>query len=415
MADGASGGLPIVKRLGLVSFGLLLGIGCSLVAGEIYYRVLARNDQAAPECERIPDEVIGFVNPPSQRCRHRTAEFDYAYSFNSDGHADSETRLYQGAPLIMALGDSHTRGVGVGNEDAWPNVLEHILRNEDGRDWQVVNMAVAGYNLGQELQLMDRFLDEYRPVHVVLGFSLATDVYDIRTPQQGGFVYLSRFPRAYYDVEDGRLVTRRSQPAPALRAGRRGSRSWDVGSLATKEFWRGRSKLFLALHRGIVGRYGVRLMRRLGVDVWKGIEPILARKLSPTDAHSWLLVERLLEQFADRLGRRGIGFTLVVIPYLPQVYDDIWEQAFGFDAARYDRFVGEARVEGICGRHGIDRLDLTRAFSEGVKAGGETLHYPVDGHPNRSGHRLMGREVAAHLLLLLRGRTRPVTEARKGE
>jgi hypothetical protein len=45
---------------------------------------------------------------------------------------------------------------------------------------------------------------------------------------------------------------------------------------------------------------------------------------------------------------------------------------------------------------GIEYLDVTATFKQCAKAG-ERLFFEVDGHINTQGHRLMAREVLAHL------------------
>ena len=251
----------------------------------------------------------------------------------------------------MALGDSHTRAVGVSNDEAWPNVAERVLREQDGKDWQVVNMGVAGYNLGQEFQLMERYLEEYRPRQVVLCFSMATDAYDIRPPAHGEFIYGSNWRRNYYDIQKGNLVlvehnseTPREghqNPQTELNGVRRNVFS------KVKDSVKGSSKLYQALRRGLIGMYGVRVLRMFGIVVWPNAESILATELSPVDTHSWNLVAEILFEFQQKLTERDIGFTVVVLPYLPQVYDEVWNRAFSWSRA-YERFSGNERLEKIC-------------------------------------------------------------------
>ena len=399
----------VATTFGLICFGLLMGTLISLVAGETYYRLATRDDFYTPGCRWVKDDEIGFVNPPNKVCRHRTPEFDYVFSLNSDGHPDDETRLYDNACIVMALGDSHTRALGVSNQDAWPDVVERSLREYDGRDWQVINMGVVGYNLGQELQLMNRYVDKYKPTHVMLAFSMATDAWDIRTPAQGGFVYGSSFARDYYDTEDGELLLRRHADRIASDgiASSKTANPTDAPVqnaslvLKLKEFLEGRSKLYPILKRGPIGRYVTSGLRRFGIIIWDSAEPVLAKDLSPTDALSWLLVERILDEFETRLNDRNIGFTVVILPYLPQVYDHVWNQSFAFDKDRYDRFAGNRKLMKICQEYEIDCLDLTQSFIDEVKARGSMLHFPIDAHPNVEGHLLIGQRAAEHLIPLL--------------
>ena len=72
------------------------------------------------------------------------------------------------APIVAVLGDSVPFGVGVGNEETYPHVLEEELRRR-GVDCRVLNAGVPSYNLRQALERLKReVLDAYRPWLVVL-------------------------------------------------------------------------------------------------------------------------------------------------------------------------------------------------------------------------------------------------------
>jgi len=365
---------------------------------EFYYRHMLRSFARTPGCFWVTDPVTGFANAPNGQCHTVTAEFDTWMSYNSDGNPSPEFNPDPRACTVMALGDSHTSAVGVSSGEAWPNLLESRLKSGFQQPFQVVNTGVAGYSVGQEYSKMEEYIGKFKPRHVVLGLSLATDFYDIRPPGQNGFVYGSDLMRPYYDVENGVLVLKPAPPIPskggtADPSAPRGHTSF-IRSI--KPYFEGHSALYHAIYRGAIGQYGVRLMRKFGVNPWPNADSTLARNLDPVDRHSWLVVEKLLEQFQDVLGRQDVGFTLVIIPYLPQVYDAVWNRTFASDA-RYDRFAADKRLDRICRRYGIDCLDLTEPFIGAARSSGKWLHYRQDAHPTREGQALIGQLVAEHL------------------
>lgn len=370
--------------------------------GEVYFRLTSDEPITTEDCHWIEDKSIGFINPPNKSCRYKTSEFDYKYSYNSDGHKDEETRLYDSACIVMALGDSHTLGVGVSNNDSWPNVVESILLERDQRDWQVINMGVAGYNLGQEYQMMNRYLDKYKPNHVILAFSMATDAYDIRTPSQGGFIYGSIYNRDYYNIVNGELkliksgnenINKNKIPDENLEPN-----IFSTWIIRIKKLLSKHSVFYTSVSRGKIGQIGTFVFRQFGVNLWPSAETVLSESLSPIDSKSWLLVEKLLAEFKRKLDEEQIDFTLVIIPYLPQVYDEVWNRAFMLDSARYNRFMGNERLSKICEEHGFDCIDVTQDLISEVNRTGDMLHYPRDAHPTVDGQKLIGQKVSDVLL-----------------
>lgn len=383
----------------LICGSLLFGLAASAGVAEVYYRHMERSFGLTPGCHWIADPATGFTNPPNRQCRNVTAEYDTSVAYNSDGYASPEFNPDPHACTVMALGDSHTLAIGVSSGEAWPNVVESRLKPNFQRPFQVINMGVAGYSVGQEYSSMEKYIGKYKPRHVVLGLSMATDFYDIRTPSQGGFIYGSVFTRPYWDVENGVLLLK---PAPALpSAGGAVAPSAPQPRkkliMSVKAFFEIHSALYRAIYRGAIGQYGVRLMRNFGVNPWPNADSVLARNLDPVDQHSWLIVEKLFEQFHNVLSKQGVGFTLVIIPYLPQVYDSVWDRTFASSPGQFDRFAANKRLDQICRRYGLDCLDLTQPFIDAARSSGKWLHHRQDAHPTREGQALIGKLVAEHL------------------
>ena len=399
-----------VRRLAFRLVALAIGLGTGLVLaggiGEAWFRYLRRHD--FQDCSWASDPELGFVNHAGP-CRIRTAEFDVRYEHDRHGFHDDEV-TDPGRPVILALGDSHTWAIGVSKDEAWPNVLERLLADARGPAPAVVNMGVPGYNLGQEYLQLRRYRAELRPRAVVLAFSMATDAYDIRPPRYGGFVYGAQYARSYFDLDgSGGLI---------LLHGRSASHERDSALTRVKAFLLERSQLYGALRRSAAAYYAVPLLRRIGVRAWPNMDGILAARLGPEDEHSWRLIEALLRRFREDLEGEGIPFTVVVLPYLPQVYDAVWDKAFAWEGEGFDRFAGNARLARACVAAGVDCLDLTPEFVARARATGRYLHFRVDGHANALGHELIARGLLGHVrrrLLESPGSVRALGQGAGGE
>src|SRR5262249_9796018 len=133
-----------------------------------------------------------------------------------------------------------------------------------------------------------------------------------------------------------------------------------------------------------------------GSSLWPGIEAAVAMRLDRSAARAWLLAERILERLAGETRAGGASLVVIDIPYLPQVYDDVWGSSFR-GIRGHDRFIAGRRLGELCARHDIAFIDPTPAFIRAARASHRWLHYRADRHPTAEGQQLIAREVASDL------------------
>jgi hypothetical protein len=126
----------------------------------------------------------------------RQVELDWGeVRTNQQGFRSAPLRA--GAQAIAVLGDSVAWGLGVDAADSFPGLLDGAFRR---RNWQVSNLAVSGYGLGQSyLWLMEQ--RESLPVlrHVIFAICADNDVEDTSSNSRYG----RRKP--LYRVRNGQL------------------------------------------------------------------------------------------------------------------------------------------------------------------------------------------------------------------
>lgn len=93
--------------------------------------------------------------------------------FNADGVRDRAhpVEKLEGAWRVALLGDSVTMGAGIEPRDAYPQVLETLLKGR-GRGIEVFNFALWGWSTRQQRIAYERLARKYRPDLVVLGVCL---------------------------------------------------------------------------------------------------------------------------------------------------------------------------------------------------------------------------------------------------
>ena len=71
----------------------------------------------------------------------------------------------------VAVGDSYTIGVGVTEDERWPNILTNHLKKEGINVHFVANFAVSGYTVKDVIELELREVEKIRPdfVTVLIG------------------------------------------------------------------------------------------------------------------------------------------------------------------------------------------------------------------------------------------------------
>ena len=105
-------------------------------------------------------------------------EFEFGWhppvTSNSKGMRDEREFSYEkqpGVQRIVVLGDSFTFGQGVEQDRTWPALLQAQLP-----EWEVLNMAVHGYGVDQQLLVLQGEGVKYEPDIVLVGL-FVDDVY----------------------------------------------------------------------------------------------------------------------------------------------------------------------------------------------------------------------------------------------
>jgi lysophospholipase L1-like esterase len=281
---------------------------------------------------------------------------------------------------VLALGDSHTYAVGVSNNETWPKVLQTRLNAAGAEKYRIYNSGTPGYSMHQYLL---RLIDQgpvVHPQYVVLGLSYATDLYDLLPPDRGGWVYGDNTARDYFDFERDGLITHHWQPNGS---GPQTTRTAGVvrevlDNLATFRYLRRSS---LALFIGSHVKVG-------GESLWPNMDVVLEKNVPPAHEYQWRLFAALLELAKHECDQQHAHLIVVGIPYLPQVYDEIWDSTFGGNQA-YSRTAASERVQLECQKLGITYVDTTEAMRSKSKQLGRWLHYRKDAHPTAEGHEVI--------------------------
>ena len=164
-------GLAAIAVAALIAFG-----ACELAARMIFPAPPDRTRQ--PPVAYLYDPEIRYVLAPSQQGWID----DGLVTVNAQGfRSRTPTALPKpdGRFRIVTLGDSVAIGMGVADDETFSAQTERLLRQRfPGKDLDVVNLAVPGYDTRQEVGLLRRHVAQLKPDLVLVGF-YSNDVPDV--------------------------------------------------------------------------------------------------------------------------------------------------------------------------------------------------------------------------------------------
>ncbi len=96
---------------------------------------------------------------------------------NSQGFRDSEYAIEKPENVyrIIVFGDSFTFGLGVENNETYPEQLEILLNRENEKKFEVLNFGFYGHTLIKEVAYLEAKALNYSPDLIIIGITLAND------------------------------------------------------------------------------------------------------------------------------------------------------------------------------------------------------------------------------------------------
>lgn len=335
---------------------LLAAFTASLVC-EIAARVMF---PAPPDRTRQPplaylyDPEIRYVLMPNQKAWIE----DGLVTVNSSGFRGSETALPKpdGRFRIVILGDSVTIGMGIADDEAYPAQLERLLHARfPGRDLDVINLGVPGYDTRQEVGLLRRNLSRLAPDLVLVGF-YTNDVPDVLE----GEATLTGTRIAAQNPQAGQVLHMDSTSPSWVDRYLRKSRVIFVAGRAINR-WRG------------AGEWGMSRMA-LEMDMLRG-------KASPELDRAWARVAGQFRELHSLAESTLFTVGVVVLPPRELVTGQ-------FAAAAYVN-----KVRSLAEPLGFAIVDPTPLMTAD-RADAAGLFIPYDrNHPSAAGHRLIARAI----------------------
>lgn len=369
----------------------LVGVVVAVVAGELALRAFWPQRSLVTLGMFRKDPAAGYALQPGYANFVRVPEYTTDIRIDAEGYrvpvggADDDGEL-----RILAIGDSFTFGVGVQEEDSWPEVLERTLQESSAGTVSVRNGGVGGYGPLRSARYLLATQAAWHPRIVIHGIYIGNDLEDTHPDD-----YLE-IP----EIRDGRMVGSGGRPLMRIR-------SWLRINSHLYAF--ARAQLY-DIYRRTTASQRTRYLDSMGRTEW----PERIRDVA------WPAAQASIREIADWADEHGVMYLVVVIPVKYQVSDAAWEiyrrrwglEADAFDRGRAQRIVG-AFLEG----NGVPFVDLLPGML--TEPDRDRLYYPLDAHWTVSGHRHAAKAVGSVLrargwLSSAESRTRPIAVAPAG-
>jgi lysophospholipase L1-like esterase len=313
--------------------------------------VLRLSGRVSTDALRSPDietlnAIPGLFQPGQDLVDRIVPELPYHIHINSLGFRGREfsARKEPGTVRILCMGDSYTFGHYVGDSEAFPAVLDHLLNATScgmpGRA-ETINSGANGFTILDELVFLREKGLALDPDFVVLSFS-QNDIEDLRRARP-----VIELMRDHAQLKSAFII------GPIVKI---------LQHTAT----------FNAMQR---------------TAAWLKIErrPSKGYPLRQTSPELWERYRDLLGEMKDLVERHGGRLLLVVWPS--------WMQIEGIDPpAPQEKLALFAR------EMGIDHLDLMPVLSDLERSGVKASLAPLDGHPSPRAHEAAARAIAQRLV-----------------
>lgn len=288
----------------------------------------------------------------------------YSVAINEHGFSDISRKVQKEKRRVAIMGDS-TAQFWEMNESQRPH---HIMQQELGDQWEVLNFGVRGFGLDQSLVLYEAKVKQFQPDVVVLTTCI-NDVWD----------HWRAEGKPYFDIdpESSSKLVLKGVPVAQKEKSKESGWQWFL--------W---NNSFSLRYLGLVKHPELKTYYPL--DEHFELRP-LKRSYNETDEELAELNSRLIGRFASVLRQNGVQLILVEMPYRPilnQKGRDYITGLYG-DQFLFSRWSDQLAT--IAQNNDIPFVSMTKLIQD-EQIDTQLLFHPEDQlHMNEEGARLFSR------------------------
>ena len=175
-----------------VLFIFSISITVGLLIGEVIIRLMYKKEMVLfPRYHtdvKYGDFKIRRIRP-NMTFTHTSFDGTFYFKTNNKGFRSDKDINYKKEPgeiRVIALGDSHTQGYEVNQDETYSSVAENILNKNDLKS-TVINAGVSGFSSAEELVFLENEGFKFKPDYVVLALfandfedNLRSDLFELK-------------------------------------------------------------------------------------------------------------------------------------------------------------------------------------------------------------------------------------------
>lgn len=162
-----AGKLPVHKRILYACLTAVLMFAFLFVIGEFSVRLFNPQRCIYPRW-KYSEQYGSVIYPNVKMIDQVRGKFKFIYTINAAGYRGKMTPVsnrYEKKNIVL-LGDSYTFGMGVNDGEEYGSILNQRL----GHDYNVINLALGGYGLTQQIRVFYEQGQLFKPNIVILQF-----------------------------------------------------------------------------------------------------------------------------------------------------------------------------------------------------------------------------------------------------
>jgi len=164
--------IRILGRLALLLLGMIAAIGILEVAARIAWKDVWQDPLRDPPPEEALEEIDGIMRLASRNVRGTNGGVFYRTNEHGVRSRNHSKTPDDGVFRVLLAGDSVAMGSGVLEEHRFSNLLDGSRHDEDGPEYEFVNIALSGLNSNQVMNRIERLLPYYESDLFMYGFTV---------------------------------------------------------------------------------------------------------------------------------------------------------------------------------------------------------------------------------------------------
>ncbi len=305
------------------------------------------------------DQELGHTYVPNQLARLRYGNDGYFIETDERGFRNSKDEVKSEVTLLV-LGDSFAAGDGVENHQRFSDRLQDLL------DCKVVNLAVSGYGVDQQLLVYEKYSREIDHDYVLFTPHLDDLKRNLMSAREGidkSSGQAALIPKPYFQIVEQELILQ-NVPVPMERANVENEASNDESS-------------------SLIHRAKNYVSRRV-------LKNQLHPELADPNSNEWRLMHLLMERLVKSIGDKKL--IVAPIPY----YDSVTYKESPFFLKEFEKYANSR----------VSIVDLATMLNGNHSLEKDEIFLPLCGHFTPKAHDLVANSIANKLTIPKRANKR---------